>query len=156
MRKIFTVLAFFLSMVTFVHAQVKTGKITGSIKDGPQKNLQYATITLLRAKDSSSVKFSVSNKEGNFEFVNIKEGKYLVSVTLVGYEKSLSPSFKINEANSEINLGTFVLNESAKNLGGVTVSAKKPFIKAKIDKMVVNVESSKSNAAATPMEVLEK
>ncbi|MFI5130910.1 MAG: TonB-dependent receptor domain-containing protein, partial [Chitinophagales bacterium] len=156
MRKSVTLMAVFIGMAMFVQAQTKTGKITGSIKDGPQKNLQSATITLLRAKDSSSVKFSVTNKEGTYEFINVKEGKYLVSVTLVGYEKSFSPSFEINEANSEINLATIVLTESAKNLGGVTVSAKRPFIEAKIDKMVVNVEASPGSAGATAMEVLEK
>ena len=156
MRKIFTLLAVFSGMAMFVQAQTKNGKITGSIKDGPQKNLQSATITLLRTKDSSSVKFSVTNKEGNYEFVGMKEGKYLVSVTLVGYEKAFSPSFEITEANPEINLGTITLTEAAKNLGGVTVSAKRPFIEAKIDKTVVNVESSPGSAGATAMEVLEK
>ena len=70
MRRIFTLPAIFFGTAMFLQAQTKTGKITGSIKDGPQKNLQSATITLLRAKDSSSVKFSVTNKEGNYEFVN--------------------------------------------------------------------------------------
>jgi len=156
MRRIFTLLAIFFGTAMFVQAQTKTGKITGSIKDGPQKNLQSATITLLRAQDSSSVKFSVTNKEGNYEFVNVREGKYLVSVTLVGYEKSFSPSFEITEANPEMNLGTILLSESAKNLGGVTVSAKRPFIEAKIDKTVVNVDASPTSAGATALEVLEK
>jgi iron complex outermembrane receptor protein len=156
MRKIFTLLALFLSMAMFVDAQTKIGKINGSIKDGPQKNLQSATITLLRAKDSSSVKFSVTNKEGKYEFVNISEGKYLVSATLVGYEKSFSTPFEITAARPEISLGTITLTEAAKNLGGVTVTAKRPFIEAKIDKTVVNVESSPSSAGATAMEILEK
>src|SRR4029079_13699844 len=144
MRKIFTLLAVLLSMAMFVQAQSKNGKITGSIKDGPQKNLQSATITLLRAKDSSSVKFSVTNKDGNYEFVNIAEGKYLVSVTLVGYDKSFSALFEITAAKPEVSLGTIVLTEAAKSIGGVTVTAKRPFIEAKIDKTVVNVEASPS------------
>jgi outer membrane cobalamin receptor len=156
MRKICILLAAFTGMVLFVQAQVKNSKITGSIKDGPQKNLQSATITLLRSKDSVSVKFSVTNKEGNYEFVNVKAGSYLVSVTLVGYEKAYSSHFEITEANPEVSLGTIVLTESAKNLGGVTVTAKRPFIETKIDKTIVNVEASPSSAGATAMEVLEK
>jgi hypothetical protein len=156
MRKICILLAAFTGMVLFVQAQVKNSKITGSIKDGPQKNLQSATITLLRSKDSVSVKFSVTNKEGNYEFVNVKAGSYLVSVTLVGYEKAYSSHFEVTEANPEVSLGTIVLTESAKNLGGVTVTAKRPFIETKIDKTIVNVEASPSSAGATAMEVLEK
>ncbi len=132
------------------------GKISGTIKDGTQKNLQSATITLLRAKDSSSVKFTVANMNGEYEFVNIPEGKYLVSVTSVNYDKTFSPAFDINETNSEINLGTITLIESAKALGGVIVTAKKPFIETKIDKTVVNVDASPTSAGATALEILEK
>lgn len=156
MRKSLALLAVLSGMALLVHAQVTNGKITGSIKDGPQKNLQSATIALLHAKDSASVKFSVTNKDGYYEFTNVREGKYLISVTLVGYEKSYSAVFDINGANPEVNLGTITLNEAAKNLGGVTVTAKKPFIETKIDKTVVNVESSPSSAGATALEILEK
>jgi hypothetical protein len=156
MRKVFPLLAVLLGMAMIVRAQTKTGKISGTIKDGPQKNLQSATITLLRAKDSSSVKFSVTNKEGNYEFVNVAAGKYLVSVTLVGYEKAFSAPFEISAANSEVNLGTIALTEAAKGLQNVTVTAKRPFIETKIDKTIVNVEASPSSAGSTAMEVLEK
>jgi hypothetical protein len=66
----------------------------------------------------------VTNKEGKYEFADISEGKYLVSATLVGYEKSFSAPFEITAAKPEISLGTITLTEAAKNLGGVTVSAK--------------------------------
>jgi outer membrane receptor protein involved in Fe transport len=156
MRKLFLLQAVFLSMAMFVYAQTRNGKIIGSIKDGPQKNLQSATISLLRAKDSSTIKFTVTNKDGSYEFADINEGKYLVSVTLVGYEKSFTPVFEITAANPEINLGTIVLAEVAKGLEGVTVTAKRPFIESKIDKTIVNVDASPTSAGATALEVLEK
>jgi iron complex outermembrane recepter protein len=156
MRKVIVLLALFLSMAMFVQAQTKNGKINGSIKDGPQKNLQSATITLLKAKDSSSVKFTVTNKDGVYEFADISEGKYMVSVTLVGYDKSFSTPFEITAANPEIKLETITLTETVKGIGGVTVTAKKPFIETKIDKTVVNVEASPTSAGSTALEVLEK
>jgi len=153
MRIILTLLAVLAGLALFAQGN---GKITGNIKDGPQKNLQSATIALLRAKDSSTIKFSVTNKDGYYEFVNVKEGKYLVSVTLVGFEKSFSQPFEVTGANPEINVAVITLTESAKSLGGVTVTAKKPFIETKIDKTIVNVEASPGSAGATAMEVLEK
>lgn len=48
------------------------------------------------------------------------------------------------------------LAQQSKSLGGVTVIATKPFIEQKIDRMVVNVDASPSNAGATALEVLEK
>ena len=156
MRKIIILAAVFLGMALFVNAQTKKGKINGSIKDGSQKNLQSATITLLKAKDSSSVKFAVANKNGDYEFVNIPEGKYRIAVTSVGYEKVFSAVFEITEAKPEINLDAITLTETAKSLGEVTVTAKKPFIETKIDKTVVNVEASPTSAGATALEILEK
>jgi hypothetical protein len=49
MRKMTSLLAVFSGMILFAQAQTKIGKISGAIKDGSRKNLQLATITLLRA-----------------------------------------------------------------------------------------------------------
>ena len=41
-------------------------------------------------------------------------------------------------------------------MGEVTVTAKKPLIEQKIDRMIVNVEAAVTNVGATALEVLEK
>ena len=156
MRKIITLPAIFLSMVLFADAQTKNGKINGSIKEGSQKNLQSATITLLKAIDSSSVKFAVADKNGHYEFINIPEGNYIIAVTWVGYEKGFSSVFAVTEVKPEVNLEAITLTEKSKALGEVTVTAKRPFIETKIDKTVVNVEASPTSAGATALEILEK
>lgn len=156
MRKILGLLAISLAIGSFTYAQSKKGKIKGTIKDASEKNLQSATISLLKAKDSSSVKFAVANKNGEYEFVNISEGKYIVSVTSVGYEKVFSTVFEITEAIPEVSLAVITLAEKTKNLSEVTVTAKKPFIETKIDKTIVNVEASPTSAGATALEILEK
>jgi iron complex outermembrane recepter protein len=156
MRKILALMAISLCMVSLVHAQTKKGKINGTIKDGSQKNLQSATITLLKVKDSSSVKFAVANKNGEYEFVNVSDGKYMVSVSSVGYEKAFSAAFEITENVPEVSLPVIILTEKSKNLSEVTVTAKKSFIETKIDKTIVNVEASPTSAGATALEILEK
>lgn len=156
MRRTIPTLIAFLVLASYAHAQAKIGKVTGTIKDASQKGLQSVTISLLRAKDSSTIKFAVAAKAGEYEFVNIPVGKYLVSVTLVGYDKKFSTPFDISEASPAVDLGTITLNETAKNIGGVTVTAARPFIETKIDKTVVNVEASPTSAGATALEVLEK
>ncbi|HKZ68174.1 MAG TPA: outer membrane beta-barrel family protein, partial [Chitinophagaceae bacterium] len=80
----------------------------------------------------------------------------IITVTSVGHEKVYSSVFDITEAKPEINLGVIKLVEAAKSLGGVTVTAMKPFIETKIDKTVVNVEASPTSAGATALEILEK
>ena len=77
-----------LSIVS--HAQNRIGKINGSVIDGNTKTIESATITLLRAKDSSVAKMSVADKTGKFVFDGITEGKYMVSITAVGHTKGFT------------------------------------------------------------------
>jgi iron complex outermembrane recepter protein len=155
MRKVFTLSFFLFAFLVNISAQSKT-KITGLVKDGISKPLQSISVSLLKAKDSSLVKLAVTGKDGKYEFENISEGTYVVSVTSVGYEKKMSSAFSINSSNDSVELAVLQLAEAAKRLGEVTVTAKKPFIETKIDKTVVNVDASPTSAGATALEVLEK
>ena len=137
-------------------AQIKNGKISGKVIDGNTKTIESATITLLTIKDSAVAKISVANKEGNFVFENVVEGKYIVSITAVGHTRGFSEAFEINSSNNNITLKTIELVPLAKSLTGVTVAAKKPLIEQKIDRTVVNVEASVTNVGTSALEVLEK
>ena len=155
MRNLFTLLTGILfSVITF--SQTKNAKIAGHITDESQKPLQSASVSLLRAKDSSLVKIAVTNKEGKYEFENIGEGKYLLSVTSVGFQKRFGSALEITADNSLLNAETIKLPAEAKSIEGVTVTAKRPFIETKIDKTVVNVDASPTSAGATALDILEK
>ena len=157
MRKFMIMLTVAFTSLSFVsYSQVKTGKVNGSVVDGNTKTIESATITLLRAKDSSVAKMSVADKTGNYEFDGVHEGKYLVSITAVGHNKGFSETFDINSANQSIILKTIELVHQTKLIGGVTVNSKKPLIEQKIDRTIVNVEAAVSNVGTTALEVLEK
>lgn len=157
MKKIMTLLTLAFTTFSFaVFAQVKTGKITGTVIDGNTKTIESATITLLRAKDSSVAKISIADKTGKYEFDNVPEGQYLVSISAVGHSKGFSEIIEINSTNQSVSLKTIELVPQAKSISGVTVTAKKPLVEQKIDRMVVNVEAAVTNVGASAMEVLEK
>lgn len=137
-------------------AQVKNGTVNGTVIDGNTKTIESATITLLRAKDSVVVKMSVADKTGKYSFEGVTDGSYLVSISAVGHNKGFSESFTISAANSSVTLKTIELIPIAKSEIGVTVTARKPLIEQKIDKMIVNVEAAVTNVGATALEVLEK
>lgn len=154
MKQILTLL---MLIGTFIsQAQTGKAKISGNVIDGSQKTIESATIALLRAKDSSTVKFSVADKNGNFAFENVSNGTYMVMVSAIGHEKGFSESFEVSENNQAIQLKTIELVPSAKSMSNVTITAKRPFIEQRIDKMVINVESSITSAGASALDVLEK
>jgi hypothetical protein len=148
MRKVIN-LAILITLVSFTSSAQNTGNITGTVKDDEGKALQSATVSLLKAQDSSLVKVAVSDKVGKYEFVSIKEGKYLLSYTSVGFEKKFSNHFDLSGATIEMPATALVA--AAKGLSGVTVQSKKPFIETKLDKTIVNVEASPTNAGSTAL-----
>jgi iron complex outermembrane receptor protein len=154
MKKIFTLLsiAFCLSFIT----KGQDGKITGVVKDVSSKTIHSATVSLFKLKDSSLVKFAPTNKNGEYEFLGIVDGKYFVAVSNVGYSKVMSIAFEVSSSNPSVIVPVLVMTEQSKSLSGVTVTAKRPFIETKIDKTVVNVDASPTSAGATALEVLEK
>lgn len=157
MKKLFSILA--LTSIAFLsQAQsVTNGKITGSIKDGGiQKVIDAATVSLLKAKDSSLVKAAITDKDGNFSFENIKEGNYLILATSVGHGKTYSSPISINSSTQNQQIGVLQLVQTSQNLKEVTVTAKKQFIERKADKTVINVDAMISNTGTTALEVLEK
>ena len=157
MRKILTMLTVALTAFSFVsNAQMNYGKITGTVIDGSTKTIESATITLLRAKDSSVVKMSVADKAGKYQFEAVPEGKYMVSISAVGHNKGFSETVDINSANAVVTLKTIELIPQAKSMGTVTVTAKKPLIEQKLDRTIVNVEASVTNVGNSALEVLEK
>jgi iron complex outermembrane receptor protein len=155
MRKMMILLTI-LTLSIVSHAQNRIGKITGSVIDGNTKTVESATITLLRAKDSSVAKMSVADKTGKFSFDGVPDGKYMVSITAVGHNKGFSETFEITGANPSVTLKTIELESVAKNLGAATVIAKKPLIEQKLDRTIVNVEASVTNVGNSALEVLEK
>lgn len=141
---------------TSLFAQTKGTIITGKITDGgDQKIIDAATVSLYKAKDSSLVKVNLTDKNGNFEFQNIHPGKYIISATSSGHLSAYSRAIEIKN-NDSLSVGVLKLKENIKTLKGVTVALKKPFIERKIDRTIINVDASITNAGTTALEVLEK
>lgn len=144
----FSFLMLMLLMNTSVFAQ-QTAKVKGQAVEG-------ATISLLKATDSSLVKLAVAGASGLFEIDQISSGEYLVQVTAVGFKPFYSSPFILQNENETHDLKAVPLTKSSDELTAVTVTASKRLIEVKPDKTIVNVDAGISNAGATAMEVLEK
>ncbi|MCK7553884.1 carboxypeptidase-like regulatory domain-containing protein [Chitinophaga sedimenti] len=64
-----------LLMATAVPALAQT-KITGQVNRADQKPVEFATVTLLKAKDSALVKGAVADINGKYEFDQVAAGQY--------------------------------------------------------------------------------
>lgn len=137
-------------------AKPAAAKVSGSLTNEQGKPVDYATVSLLRASDSTVVKGALSNETGAYTFENIKAGNYLIKATVVGYKKAVSKPFTVAEGNQHVTAPTLSMQSGSTELKGVTITATKPLIERKIDRTVMNVENSVLAAGNTAMEILER
>jgi len=75
-----------------VMAQKNDGQITGKLVDtaAAAQPVVDATISLLKASDSSLVTFTLSNKEGRFEIKGLPTGSYRLIIThqALGFQRN--------------------------------------------------------------------
>ncbi|WP_153796666.1 outer membrane beta-barrel family protein [Foetidibacter luteolus] len=154
MKKTLALLTLF-ALFSFSVSNAQTGKVTGRV-EGRQKPIDAASVLLLRAKDSSTVKMAVTDKTGEFEIEKLVYGKYLLSIQSVGYQKFYSGTFELNESKTSFTAGTLNLEAASENLNAVVVTSKKPLIEQKIDRTIVNVDASPTNVGLSALDVLEK
>ena len=151
-----TSLLFLQMMVSVAFGQGRPGKISGSVQDATGKPLDAVTVTLRKRADSTTTKIAITDKSGQFSFKDIPIGKYLLTVTHIGYTDGQPQPLEITTARSSLTINPISLQPTGAALDQVTVIGKRPLIENKIDKTVVNVDASTTNGGLTALEVLEK
>jgi outer membrane receptor protein involved in Fe transport len=130
------------------------GSIAGQLQNEQAKPMDYATVTLLRGKDSSVVKSTLTNDAGKYQFDNVISGRYIIKATTVGYQPTFSPVLEVED--DVINAPVIKMQQSSRNLQGVTITSTKPLIERKIDRTVMNVENSVLAAGNSALEILQR
>lgn len=140
---------------TFLNAQ--TGNIKGKINNPENASANGVLVTLLLSKDSSIAKTEISGADGSFEFTNLIDENYIVSIEDEKYKLYQSQLLTLSKDNQSILLPTIILQKNeANSLQEVVVQKKKSFVENKIDKTVLNVDALISASGGDAMDVLEK
>lgn len=127
--------------------------ITGKIVDEKSVAIPFAVTQLLNASDSTKVKVLSTAIDGGFKIDQVKDGVYVLSISVVGFNTKKIEGFVLN---GDLQMGAIQLESITKQLNEVSVSGKKPFIEHQIDKTVLNVENSIVSTGSTALELLEK
>lgn len=153
MRSIITIIT--LLLITAVSYAQQPGSISGKINH-LSKPIASATVSLLKAKDSSLVKVAVSNNEGLYQFEGIAADKFLIKVSAISFQTFFSTAFDLSEGAAYlVPIATLLFSDS--KLKDVTVSSsRRPMIEVKADRTVFNVENSINATGSNAMELLQK
>ncbi|KIO77387.1 hypothetical protein TH53_09780 [Pedobacter lusitanus] len=101
----------------------------------------FATVSLIiKASDTLAKRNVISNNTGEFSISDIRNGIVEITISSVGFTPwKQTISFEQSHA---VNLTEIVLHDDRQTLSGVTISAKKPLIQQKTDRLIMNVQGS--------------
>jgi Outer membrane receptor proteins, mostly Fe transport len=133
---------------------LKLSKISGTVIDkSTSKPVEYANVTILRAKDSTFVTGGISDNAGKFALDKIPYGLYTVKIKFIGYSTSVVRDVKATQPTTEI--GKVEINPSTKNLAEVTVTGHKSEVQNNLDKKVYNIDKSMYGTGGTALDIMQ-
>jgi outer membrane receptor protein involved in Fe transport len=129
-------------------------EIVGTVIERQQTGgVEFATVVLLNAKDSSMVSGTTTKTDGSFLLENVKAGKYLVRVSFIGYQDLYTDVIELKESTEKLDLGTLRL-QSGQTLDEVVVRGQKSLIETRIDKRIFNADADLSSKGGTGLNLL--
>ncbi|MDN5288512.1 MAG: hypothetical protein JWR38_4786 [Mucilaginibacter sp.] len=140
-------------MSTRVKAQ-NVNAVKGLLLTADGKALDYATVALLKAKDSVVVQSTLSTASGSYGFSRVNPGHYLVKATAVGFGTKFSPP--INLKVVDVTVAPLILQTSSSQLETVVISSSRPLIEKQADRLIVNVAGSTLAAGNNALDILER
>ncbi len=128
--------------------------VNGSVTTSANAPVEFATLSLLRAKDSSIVKGTMADVNGKYAFDKVQPGDYIIGASTMGYKKAYSAVFTAK--GTVITLPAIKLEVTSQTLNTVNITAAKPLVERKADRMVMNVENSAVATGNNALEILER
>ncbi|MFI5186794.1 MAG: carboxypeptidase regulatory-like domain-containing protein, partial [Chitinophagales bacterium] len=144
----------FLLLLTATAIFSQAQQISGLAKDETAAPLSGATVSLVKATDSSIIKLAVTKANGFYSFSGIKEGNYKVIASFVGYQPEFSSAFSLG--GSDVTIPELHLAKISGSMGNVTVNASKPMVEVKADKTILNIEGTINAVGSNALELLRK
>ena len=150
-------LSLLLSISISVGALAQEINLNGMIVDSAsQTPVSFATIYLYR-QDSTVVEkpnyVLFTGDDGRFTTRISETGGYLLKLNMVGYV-SKTQQIQVHTGTNE--LDPIAMQPSAGQLKEVTITARKPLIEMKPDRLIYNVEDDPTNNGASTAEILRK
>lgn len=132
------------------------GKISGRVYDKTTGHVvEYASVAVLSAKDSSLVTGAVTGSNGSFS-IQAAYGRYLVRVSFMGYSTWFHPeTVVLSGSHSSVNLGKIEISPNAVMMDAVVVRSERTMVEYQLDKRVVNVDKNLVANGGTATDVLE-
>lgn len=153
MRTLFLPTLLLFSTIAFAQKGIIRGK---AVDGNTQKPVEFASVALLSAADSSIVKGAITDTLGIFAINNLPEGSYIITVSSVEYQKVFKGPLVINLSQNELDLGNLSLITDQKLLAEVVVRGSKPVFEQRMGNIIVNVDSKMFKTSTNAIEIMRR
>ncbi len=144
-----------LFISTHLFAQKSDGSIKAKLTDSTTNQpIADATVTLLQAKDSTLVTFTMTNKQGSFELKGLSAGDYRLILTHKAFLE-VKKNVSITAENKTIDLGQLFPEKDFQTLGEVVVTSESPIV-VKNDTIQFNASGFRTQPNATVEDLMKK
>jgi outer membrane receptor protein involved in Fe transport len=134
LKHTFSLILCFLSFVFYA----QEFSISGKIVDENNNAISYTNVVVHNKSDDSFVKGTSTDDNGDFKLNSIQPGEYIIKISFIGY-KTITKDIVVS---SDIKLETYTLIEDSEALDQVTITAKRPTITKKPDRLIFNVANT--------------
>ena len=141
-----------MAMLLLVSTSTIAQSISGRVIDEEKNPLEFASIAVLNAADSTLVSYTSTDIKGNFKVKEISVGKRIFQINLLGYQVYQKT---IDFKGKSLDYGTITLKEADNTLDEVNITAVIP-ITIKKDTMAFNAKAFKVRVDDTVEDLLKK
>ena len=127
------------------------GKILDRQKSEP---LGFVNIKVTEQGSDKFVGGGITDAGGNFNVTGLKDGKYTLTLTFMGY-KDVTRQFEITPTKRDVQFKLLYMAEDAKQLNEVTVTGQRATMKLEVDRKSFDVGQLISNAGQSASDVLD-
>lgn len=136
--------------LTFAQQARVSGTVADSIDNNP---LEGVNVILQHLRDTTRIKGTVTNANGQFKFTQVTPGGYLLHLSYTGYVKRQQRLFV---RSTDVNVGTLQMRQSVTTLSGVVIQGDPIPVEQKGDTLQYNANAFKTNPDATAEDLITK
>lgn len=141
---------------SFMRNMAPVGKVIGVLRDSSdRKPMEFASVALLKVRDSSAVGGALTDDKGQFRIEDVMPGRYFIRITSIGYRQLDSKPFMLNPQDPLKDFGNVWMPPSSRVLKETEIVGEKVEYVNSLDKKVYNVDKSMINAGGSASEVLQ-
>jgi ferric enterobactin receptor len=134
-----------------------SGSITGLVKDSlTGQPLQKASIIAIGASDPKNRILTLTDDQGRFTLQKLKFDTWSLSIEYIGYAQYQRNAIRLDKSTPTFRTPTILLTPSTSTLQTAVVTASRPLLENKIDRIVYNVDRDVTSQGGVATDVLRK